>query len=82
MCAFWPLTPSTKPNQTKPTVLGHSSWIASNERHTNNQVMTICYFRSVEGLHAFAHGPIHRKAWYVCCPDAAARRFGARSLEG
>lgn len=44
--------------------------------------MTICYFRSVEGLHAFAHGPIHRKAWYVCCPDAAARRFGARSLEG
>ncbi|KAL2256726.1 hypothetical protein VTK26DRAFT_1222 [Humicola hyalothermophila] len=42
--------------------LGNTRWIG-NERETNNQVMTICYFRTMEGLHNFAHGPIHRKAW-------------------
>ncbi|KAK4096248.1 hypothetical protein N658DRAFT_501795 [Parathielavia hyrcaniae] len=43
--------------------LGQTSWISANERYSNNQTMTLCYFRSIEGLHAFAHGPIHRKAW-------------------
>ncbi|GAB1317880.1 Monooxygenase [Madurella fahalii] len=43
--------------------LGQTSYIAANERHTNNQVLVLCYFRSIEGLHAFAHSPIHRKAW-------------------
>jgi hypothetical protein len=25
--------------------------------------MTIFYFRSLSGVHKFAHGPIHRKGW-------------------
>ncbi|KAK1753167.1 hypothetical protein QBC47DRAFT_348657 [Echria macrotheca] len=43
--------------------LGESSWISLTEKETSNQVMVLCYFRSVEDLHAFAHGPRHRKAW-------------------
>lgn len=44
-------------------VLGQTTWVAANERQTNNQVMVLCYFRSVEDLHAYAHGPLHRRAW-------------------
>ncbi|EGS22373.1 uncharacterized protein CTHT_0018990 [Thermochaetoides thermophila DSM 1495] len=42
--------------------LGHTSFV-STERHTTNQVMSLCYFRTIEGLHAYAHSALHRKAW-------------------
>ncbi|KAK0725570.1 hypothetical protein B0H67DRAFT_570882 [Lasiosphaeris hirsuta] len=43
--------------------LGSSSWLSANERHAGNQIMVVTYFRSQEELHAFAHGPLHSKAW-------------------
>ncbi|KAL4725938.1 hypothetical protein ACLX1H_006612 [Fusarium chlamydosporum] len=43
-------------------LLTSSSWRAD-ERSSNNTLLNIYYFRDVEGLHRFAHGDIHRKAW-------------------
>ncbi|KAK5000359.1 hypothetical protein LTR66_000777 [Elasticomyces elasticus] len=43
--------------------LGMSSWISNGDRSTNNELMQVCYFRSVAGLHAFAHSPVHREGW-------------------
>ncbi|EON60919.1 hypothetical protein W97_00129 [Coniosporium apollinis CBS 100218] len=44
-------------------LLGLSSWISNGERATGNEIMTVMYFKDVEGLHKFAHGPSHRKGW-------------------
>lgn len=41
---------------------GFSTWRAA-ERSSNNTLMSVFYFRSVEGLHAFAHDKAHREAW-------------------
>jgi fumagillin biosynthesis monooxygenase len=43
-------------------LLGTSSWTCA-ERPTANTGMAIMYFRDVEGLHRFAHDPMHREAW-------------------
>lgn len=43
-------------------VLGMSAWRAG-ERASNNTLMTIYYFKDVDGLNKFAHDDIHRKAW-------------------
>ena len=32
------------------------------KRDSSNQAMAICYFRTIEDLHNFSHGPLHRKA--------------------
>jgi len=47
--------------------LGTSDWIRNGEPPTNNEIMAVMYFRSAEGLHAFAHSPAHREgwAWYI-----------------
>jgi fumagillin biosynthesis monooxygenase len=42
--------------------LGYSSWRAS-ERAKNNTIVTIYYFRNLEGLHAFAHDEVHMEVW-------------------
>ncbi|PNY29082.1 Uncharacterized protein TCAP_01017, partial [Tolypocladium capitatum] len=60
--------PSTLPFSEHPAeawiaVLGQTTWVAANERYSNNQVMVLCYFRSMEDLNSYAHGPLHRKAW-------------------
>jgi heme-degrading monooxygenase HmoA len=54
--------------------LGASTWI-SNERSSNNEVATISYWRSVEDIHAFAVGSVHREAmqWW---DGADTRRLG------
>lgn len=33
------------------------------ERSSNNNLMTIAYFRDVDGLNRFAHDPVHREGW-------------------
>ncbi|KAK4445364.1 hypothetical protein QBC34DRAFT_413389 [Podospora aff. communis PSN243] len=43
--------------------LGCTGWTALTEQRSGNQVMVVCYFRTLEDLHGFAHGPLHRKAW-------------------
>ena len=42
--------------------VGNSSWTAQ-EAANNNSVMSVYYFRDVEGLNRFAHDPVHRQAW-------------------
>ena len=44
-------------------LLGASSWRGDNHRATANQSLFIFYFRDVEGVHRFAHGPAHRVGW-------------------
>ena len=43
--------------------LGMTSWLNSSDRATGSEIMMVCYFRTTEGLHAFAHSPFHRTAW-------------------
>ncbi|KAK4494879.1 hypothetical protein PRZ48_014235 [Zasmidium cellare] len=43
--------------------LGMTSWLSSNDRSSKAEIMQVCYFRNVEGLHAFAHSEHHREAW-------------------
>ncbi|KAK3312831.1 hypothetical protein B0H66DRAFT_381233 [Apodospora peruviana] len=45
------------------TVLGSTAWVNLGERATSNQIMVICYFRSAQAIHDYAHGPVHRRAW-------------------
>jgi hypothetical protein len=43
--------------------MGMSAWTAAGERSTANEFATISYWRSVEDLHQFALGSVHREAW-------------------
>jgi hypothetical protein len=43
--------------------LGSSEWIGNGERATGNDVMSVMYFKTAEGVHAFAHDPVHRAGW-------------------
>lgn len=45
------------------TVLGSTTYLEATARQTNNQIITACYFRSLEELHRYAHSPLHREAW-------------------
>ena len=42
--------------------LGMTDWQGT-DRESNNTLLTIYYFRDVEGLNRFAHDAVHRKAW-------------------
>jgi hypothetical protein len=42
--------------------LGMTSWLNASDRTTQSELMQVAYFKTVEGLHAFAQGPEHRKA--------------------
>ncbi|KAF2103414.1 hypothetical protein NA57DRAFT_63959 [Rhizodiscina lignyota] len=44
-------------------LLGTTSWIGLGERTTANEVMTTFYFRSLEDVHNFANGKVHRDGW-------------------
>ena len=43
-------------------LLDMSFWRAG-ERESNSTLLTTMVFRDIEGLHRFAHEPIHREAW-------------------
>ncbi len=43
--------------------LGMTNYMNSSDRTTGSEIMEVCYFRTVEGLHNFAHSPYHRAAW-------------------
>jgi hypothetical protein len=44
--------------------LGSVPWISNGgERSTAQEVVTVFYFDSYDGIHKFAHSPVHRKAW-------------------
>ena len=42
--------------------LGQSFWTCR-DKNGSCQLNTISYWRTLEDLHAFAHGPVHREAW-------------------
>ncbi|EED13303.1 conserved hypothetical protein [Talaromyces stipitatus ATCC 10500] len=42
--------------------LGGSSYLGSSGQ-ASNEIVTISYWRGIEGLHAFAESPIHRQGW-------------------
>ncbi|KAF2143596.1 uncharacterized protein K452DRAFT_317075 [Aplosporella prunicola CBS 121167] len=44
-------------------LLGQTSYTVSGDRPSKNELMTVMYFESTEGLHKFAHDPLHREAW-------------------
>ncbi|KAJ5128650.1 hypothetical protein N7448_002369 [Penicillium atrosanguineum] len=50
-------------NATQYNYLGTTSWLGSGERPTANQLMFATYFRTLEDVHAYAHSPLHLKAW-------------------
>ncbi|KAK4447183.1 hypothetical protein QBC34DRAFT_486399 [Podospora aff. communis PSN243] len=42
--------------------IGYTLWRGITD-DTNNTVLGVYYFKTVEGLHRFAHDDVHRKAW-------------------
>lgn len=43
--------------------LGMSSYLNINDRSTSSELMSVAYFRTTAGLHAFAHSEYHREGW-------------------
>lgn len=43
--------------------LGMTSWLNAAARQSHNEIMSVAYFRTTEGLHAFAHSKYHRDGW-------------------
>lgn len=52
----------TPENREKYGVLGISSYIG-NQTASSNELLTISYWRNIEGIHEFADSPFHREAW-------------------
>lgn len=44
-------------------LMGMTSWINTSTRTTQNESLQVGYFKTVEGLHAFAHSEYHMKTW-------------------
>lgn len=42
--------------------LGATAW-HNLSAESKNEILIVCYFRNVEGLHEFAHSPYHMKLW-------------------
>lgn len=42
--------------------LGMTSWLNNGNRETQSELLEVGYFRTVEGLHKFAHSEYHRDA--------------------
>lgn len=43
--------------------LGMSSYLNLNDRTSGNELLSVAYFRTTAGLHAFAHSEYHREGW-------------------
>ncbi|EMC90873.1 hypothetical protein BAUCODRAFT_118116 [Baudoinia panamericana UAMH 10762] len=43
--------------------LGSTSWLNAGTRDTSNELLIVQYWRSTEGLHKYANGPLHRESW-------------------
>lgn len=43
--------------------LGMTAWLNSSDRTTQSEIMSVGYFKTTEGLHAFAHSKYHREGW-------------------
>lgn len=59
---FQKLNAELSANPDEHGLLGMNMWQAA-DRGSNNTMMGIFYFKDVESLNKFAHGPLHRRAW-------------------
>lgn len=60
---FESMVNDVKANAVKYDFLGNSNWTAAEKRSTGNHLLNVMYFKSPEGLHAFAHDELHREGW-------------------
>jgi len=44
-------------------LLGSTTYSVVGETPSNSETMTVMFFENLEGLHKFAHDPLHREAW-------------------
>lgn len=44
-------------------LMGATNWLNSSARTTQNETLVVAYFKTVEGVHAFAHADLHMQAW-------------------
>jgi hypothetical protein len=49
-------------NSEKYGFLGASSWLSAADRAANSEQMGLLYFKSVDHMHEWAHGPLHQQA--------------------
>ena len=62
--SFFPnLTAELEKHREEFGFLTSTSWLNADQRQTMSQIMNVCYFKSVEGLHKFAHSAAHREVW-------------------
>ncbi|KAM7186156.1 hypothetical protein V8F33_011995 [Rhypophila sp. PSN 637] len=57
--------------------LGISSWQAVDEGESHSTMLSVYYFRDMDGLNRFAHDAVHRKAW-----DYYAKEFYTKQTDG
>lgn len=50
-------------NATTNGFLGARTWLGASDRTTSSETLTIYYFKSMDDVHNFAHGPVHREGW-------------------
>ncbi|KAJ5758899.1 hypothetical protein N7520_006055 [Penicillium odoratum] len=58
--------------------LGSKTWVGTDERSGGNHIMTMMYFRTLEGVHRFAHGPLHTDTWNWW--NAKGKKYGYLSI--
>ena len=44
-------------------LMGATNWLNASARTTQNETLVVAYFKTVEGVHAFAHSEYHLNAW-------------------
>jgi hypothetical protein len=44
-------------------LMGATNWLNASARTTQNETLVVAYFKTVEGVHAFAHSDFHMGAW-------------------
>ena len=44
-------------------LMGATNWLNASARTTQNETLVVAYFKTVEGVHNFAHSEYHMKAW-------------------
>ncbi|KAK8163189.1 hypothetical protein BC567DRAFT_232925 [Phyllosticta citribraziliensis] len=59
-------------------LLGHTNYAVQGDVSTSTETMSVMFFENFEGLHKFAHDPLHREAWNWWNRDLA--KFGHLSI--
>ncbi|KAJ5671373.1 hypothetical protein N7507_000500 [Penicillium longicatenatum] len=58
--------------------LGAKTLLGADERSAGNHLITMMYFRNLEGIHRFAHGPMHMDTWNWW--NAKGKKYGYLSI--